>query len=112
MTNDTRDALLGRMAKKLQAMLDRGHMEWPPGEESAAHLMAEYYEALRTPRTESDARDAARYRWLRDNAWNAIGQVVCWFEHDDGGLGESVTFKGEHFDAAIDAALTQPEATR
>jgi len=54
--------------------------------------------ALRTPRPESDARDAARYRWLRQYLLqvNAHGMWMA----------------GVVLDRYCDAALTQPEATR
>lgn len=60
---------------------------------------------------ERDAVDAARYRWLRAQHWNDAD--ICVVAHPKGSVKLGTDCPSlERLDAAIDAALTQPEATR
>lgn len=84
-----------------QLCMDRGNPTLPPKEGTEHHALQdarwakEAWEALQTVRPEADAKDAARYRWLRGRAW-------------------PFTFKGdtpESADAAIDEAMeNDPDA--
>jgi len=58
--------------------------------------------------SDDDARDAARYRWLRENAGVVFTQTQCWELRN----GQSIysTMPGHlELDAAIDAAIAQPK---
>lgn len=54
--------------------------------------------------SDADARDAARYRWMR---WNISGDtpIVCWFPDTESDLKGLTTLEGEEFDKAIDTAM-------
>lgn len=55
---------------------------------------------------DGDAKDAARYRWLRDNARTTDFTLPRWtVAREEGGYGQ--TYRGEELDAAIDTALQQ-----
>ena len=102
----TFDKMWKRAASLRQALDLLGVHHLPKEDQEFLEELCNPYVGASQP---ADAKDAARYRWLRDsdNDWATIG---CQVAHENG-TGKEVLghYVRESLDAAIDAAMQQEQ---